>query len=32
VFNSIGLSGNGTITIQTVGTTVGTAPRVYLVE
>jgi Flp pilus assembly protein TadG len=32
VFNSIGLSGNGTITIQTVGVTVGQAPRVFLVE
>jgi hypothetical protein len=32
VFSSINLTGNGTITIQTVGATVGSAPRVFLVE
>jgi Flp pilus assembly protein TadG len=32
VFSTINLTGNGTITIQTVGATVGQAPRVFLVE
>jgi Flp pilus assembly protein TadG len=32
VFNTINLTGNGTVTISTVGHSVGSAPQVFLVE